>query len=362
MFKSAFARYSLVNVPKPLQWLLLLLISALLILVGILIDLPAAALLGAMFGAIFIAAGEANVKVHHWLSLVTQAVVGCFIARSITVEFFMSMGQHLPVIAVSIAFVLLASMVMGYILALMKVFPGTSAIWGAAPGAATAMTLMAEDYGADARLVAFMQYVRVVMVTTVATLVFRFANGTDVAAPPDIIWFPAINWSTFGPTLLLIIGGTILGVVSRIPSGVLVIPLALGAVVQDFGLVTIDLPPWLLVSSFVLIGWRIGLGFSRPIIVHTARCFPTVFLSTLALIAICGLFGMALGHFLNIDPLTAYLATSPGGADTVAIIAASSNVDLPFIIAMQTSRFFIILLVGPAVARMIVKLLNQRNQ
>ena len=30
----------------------------------------------------------------------------------------------------------------------------------------------------------------------------------------------------------------------------------------------------------------------------------------------------------GIDPLTAYLATSPGGMDSIPIIAASSNVDL----------------------------------
>ncbi len=82
--------------------------------------------------------------------------------------------------------------------------------------------------------------------------------------------------------------------------------------------------------------------------------------STLLLIAVCGLFGMALGHVLGLDPLTAYLATSPGGADTVAIIAASSNVDLPFIIAMQTSRFFIVLLAGPALARFVAARIDKR--
>ena len=33
------------------------------------------------------------------------------------------------------------------------------------------------------------------------------------------------------------------------------------------------------------------------------------------------------------------LSTSPGGADSGAIIAASSDVDMPFVMAMQTGRF-----------------------
>ena len=50
---------------------------------------------------------------------------------------------------------------------------------------------------------------------------------------------------------------------------------------------------------------------------------------------------------IGTDPLTAYLATSPGGADSVAIIAASSNVDVPFVMAMQMARFILVLLVVP---------------
>jgi uncharacterized membrane protein AbrB (regulator of aidB expression) len=46
---------------------------------------------------------------------------------------------------------------------------------------------------------------------------------------------------------------------------------------------------------------------------------------------------------------------SPGGADSVAIIAASSNVDLPFVMARQTARFILVLLVGPTLARTVAK-------
>jgi uncharacterized membrane protein AbrB (regulator of aidB expression) len=54
---------------------------------------------------------------------------------------------------------------------------------------------------------------------------------------------------------------------------------------------------------------------------------------------------------IGADPLTAYLATSPGGLDTVAIIASSSNVDVSFIMAMQTTRLVVVLLLGPPLAR-----------
>ncbi|HUO98599.1 MAG TPA: AbrB family transcriptional regulator, partial [Rhizomicrobium sp.] len=62
-------------------------------------------------------------------------------------------------------------------------------------------------------------------------------------------------------------------------------------------------------------------------------------------------FGLVLTKIAGIDPLTAYLATSPGGADSVAIIAASSKVDAPFVMSMQMARFAAVLATGPALAR-----------
>ncbi len=86
---------------------LLVAFSAILIFAGEKLQLPAAMLLGAMLGAILMAAGESTLRVHRWLSLAAQGVVGCLIARSITAEFFTSMGQHLPVILLSVGYVLL---------------------------------------------------------------------------------------------------------------------------------------------------------------------------------------------------------------------------------------------------------------
>ena len=57
----------------------------------------------------------------------------------------------------------------------------------------------------------------------------------------------------------------------------------------------------------------------------------------------------------GIDPLTAYLATSPGGADSAAIIALASNVDVAFVMAMQTTRLVLVLLIGPSLAGFIAR-------
>ena len=52
-------------------------------------------------------------------------------------------------------------------------------------------------------------------------------------------------------------------------------------------------------------------------------------------------------------PLTAYLATSPGGADAVAIIAASSRSTFPSSWRCRSDGLLIVILIGPGLARMI---------
>jgi uncharacterized membrane protein AbrB (regulator of aidB expression) len=64
---------------------------------------------------------------------------------------------------------------------------------------------------------------------------------------------------------------------------------------------------------------------------------------------------------LPLDFMTAYLATSPGGLDTVAIIAAGTRADMSFIMAMQTLRLFTILLTGPMIARLF-RAMRRRNK
>jgi len=86
---------------------------------------------------------------------------------------------------------------------------------------------------------------------------------------------------------------------------------------------------------------------------------PQVVLSILVLMGFCGGIAYVLAHEMGIDPLTAYLATSPGGMDTIAIIAAATDsVDLSFVMTMQALRFLFVLLLGPMIARLVARLVR----
>ena len=92
-------------------------------------------------------------------------------------------------------------------------------------------------------------------------------------------------------------------------------------------------------------------GSRRDVLRSVASALPRILLSIGALIAS----GAALGWLLTLvsgrDMLSCYLATSPGGADSVAIIASETRVDVPFVMAMQVLRFLAVLAAGPVLAR-----------
>lgn len=335
-----------------LRWGLLVGLSGALTAGFEMLHLPAALLLGPMAAAILRALRGRGVALPAASMTLSQGLVGLMIATILPSSLLAEVAQKWPIVVAGTLSTLVMSGLLGWGLARSGLLPGTTAIWGSAPGAASVMTVISQDYGADIRLVAFMQYLRVACVALAAALVAR-AFGVAPGAGPGIVWFPPVSpvgvALTFGLAAALAYGGIWL----RVPGGSFLVPMLGGMALVHLGLVEIVLPPWLLALAYTAIGWAIGLRFTPAILNHVARIFPRVFASILALLATCGVAAWVLVRFAGIDPLTAYLATSPGGADSVAIIAASAPVDVPFVMAMQMSRFLLILFIGPAMARLL---------
>lgn len=344
------------TLPAPGRWAILIVLSLVLAYVLERAGLPAALLLGPMFAGIVLAVSAGAVKVPAIPYRLAQAVIGCLIAASITREILLTFYADWPLFLGVVAATLLLSGVSGFVITRLGILPGTTAVWGSTPGGATAMTLMAAAYGADQRLVAFMQYSRVLLVALAASLVARFWAHTGDGGMASIDWFPPLDPLGLAEVAVLVVGGSWLGHVLRLPAGPMLVPLAVGAVLNVMGVLRLDLPEWLLAASYLLVGWTIGLRFTRASLVHSARAMPQTVAAAILLILFCAALSYLLVRLVGIDPLTAYLATSPGGMDSVAIIAASSNVDLSFVMALQTVRFLLVLIAGPAFAKLIARL------
>ncbi|MBP2169216.1 membrane AbrB-like protein [Erwinia toletana] len=335
-----------------LQWFILLSVS---LLLGFLLQyfhVPAALLLGPMIVGVVMGLSGATLRIDKRLFILAQAILGCMIAQSLSPSILTPLIADWPVVLAVLVLTLAASGLSGFLLVRFSDLPGATGAWGSSPGGASAMVAMAGEYGADARLVAFMQYLRVLFVATAAAVVARIGLGDSAQSAAPQLWFPPLDLR-FAATLAVAFGGAWLGQKFRIPSGALLLPALFGAVLHASGTLSLQVPEWLLALAYALIGWSVGLRFTKPIFRLALRTLPQMILSIMGLMLLCGGMAWMLTRLLHVDLLTAYLATSPGGLDTVAIIAAGSQVDIAFVMALQTLRLFTILLTGPAMARFI---------
>jgi membrane AbrB-like protein len=356
--RAAPADPVLARVFPPLQWGLLLVASLAAAWFLQWVRLPAALLLGPMLAAIAIGTAGGSIRIGKLPYEGAQALIGCLIARAITPTMLRAFLARWLLFVSVVAVIVLASSVLGWLVSRLRILPGTTGVWGLLPGAASVMMVMAESFGADPRLVAFMQYLRVVMVALSASTLARLWTSAPAAAPPTPDWFPPLHWPAVLGTLAVALAGWWLARRLRGGAGTLLVPALLAVILQTSGWLPIELPPWLLAAAYTLLGWTIGLRFTAEVLAHALRALPQTFLSIALLMAFCGGLGFLLARIVGVDPLTAYLATSPGGLDSVAIIAATAKVDLSFVLCLQALRFSAVLFLGPGLSRLVAKHLD----
>ena len=340
------------------QWALLIALSAAIAALLLWLHAPAALMLGPLSAAMILAARGVRVRFPVPAFVLAQGVIGCLIAKMVPLTIMGDILGHWMLFSAGVLFVVAASSLLGWLMTRLKLLPGTTALWGTSPGAASIMTIMAESYGADIRLVAVMQYLRVVLVAAIAAVVAKLFGVSSSPAAAAPVWFPPIAWLPFLETLALAVGGPLVARALRIPAGAFLVPMVAGIVLTHFDLMAIELPTWLLAACYALVGWNIGLRFTRSLLIHALRALPLMVICTLLLIALCGLVAAMLVWGAGVDPLTAYLATSPGGSDSIAIIAASTDVDVSFVMAMQTVRMIAVLFLAPVLTKFIAERLR----
>ncbi|MGE3298782.1 MAG: AbrB family transcriptional regulator [Porticoccaceae bacterium] len=348
------------KLPLYQQWVLLLLGSGLLSALLAKAGMPGALLLGPMVGGIIFRTNGATVAFPELPYLAAQTLVGCFIASKVTPQSVVGFIAQWPLLLSTAVVIISSSTLLGYVMSRYRLLPGTVAIWGLSPGAASAMIVMAEAFGEDIRLVAFMQYLRAVAIAVIAAATVAIWFGAANNSTPAVVWFPSIHVGPFLETLAIALAGALTAITLRIPGGMILVPFIGGAVLQATGLVAIELPPWFMGGAIAAVGWRVGLGFTRELLWHSFRVLPWVLLSISIMIGICGVLAWILVQWLAVDPLTALLATAPGGLDTMAVIAVSARADIAFVMALQTVRFLLVLALAPVLARFAARHLAPR--
>ena len=322
--------------------------------------MPAAFFVGAVVCGLGFSLSGSGLKLPRRFFYCAQALVGCSVAKTMTPEIFGVLAANWMVLTGMVCSSVIAGGLVGWFMTKSEILPGNTAAWGSSPGGAAAMVAMAESFGADARMVAMMQYLRVLVVVLSASMVAHWLAGPQAAAQTAAHWSLAAllpdKPQQMALTLAITAVCSVAAIRLRIPAGPLLATMIVGATLNSASLVEFRLPYVFQVAASVLVGWFVGLGFSRALLASTLRKLHWLFVSAFLLIGLCAFFAWTLYRFAACDPLTAYLATTPGGLDSVILLAMGSHTDVPFVVAAQTLRLFLVILTGPLVARLICRL------
>src|SRR6185295_6903879 len=283
-----------------------------------------------------------------------QAVTGVTLGAYLQSSALSAVGRSwLPVLLASAA-TLLLSLGAGVALARFTATDTRTAALGMVAGGASGIVGMADDLGGDDRLVAFMQYARVLIVVLLTPLLVPVAfSGHHVAGAPSVASGPVfghpVDWAA---TIALAVAGAIVGRRIRLPAATLLGPMILSGAVT---LASIGggfaVPPVLRETAFAVIGLRIGLRVTVATVRLVGRLLVPVTLCILGLVVAC--FGLAVGLELTTSAslLDAYLATTPGGLYAVLAVAFGAGANTTFIIAVQGLRVLVMVLLAPLAVR-----------
>lgn len=345
--------------PPLAQWLALIICAGALGGLFRLVHLPAAFFLGPMFVGIAFGVMGSSTQVPLRVYQFSIGLVGALVAHSITLGVLASLLQDWPLMLSATVLTVLLSLAAGLALMWLGRLPASSALWGTAPGAAPVMMSMSENYGADPRLVATMQYVRLICVIAISALVSHQLASAPTVVPhvPSISSTMPAYLLNVGLSLALVLIGVVMGL--RLPAGLMLCPLLLAVLAQMSGALQITLPGPLMAVAYAAIGSYVGLRFDRATLIYVVRKLPVMLAAALMLIGFCAASAWLFAVLLERDYLSVFLATSPGGLDSLSIIAMESGGDVGLVVTLQTLRLFAVVLFTPPLVRLCLRLFKR---
>ncbi len=318
--------------------------------------LPAAWLFGPLVAsALFAVCDWQAVELPRPIYVGAQAVIGTALGAGFSPATLLALPKHFSAFAFAVVFILLTSLFNGWILTRLTRLDVITAFLGTMPGGAGEMAAMSESLRADSRLVVIMQYTRLLLIlaslAVVTPLVHRHAlspavqSGTDAAVPA------MFSWWKIGVLCLLTGSGWLTGLRTRIPAGTFLIPTVLYFLLEMSG-IELGRWPWpVFAAAYLVMGLQIG-GRFRPSTLEAIRgILLPVCGTTVLLLAGSFLLAWILTREMGLDPVSAYLAATPGGLDSVAAVATELQGDTAVILTVHLVRLLCVLIAGPWLVR-----------
>ncbi|WP_132125666.1 AbrB family transcriptional regulator [Actinocrispum wychmicini] len=321
---------------------------------------PAAHLVGSlMLGVLLALSNVIRDQVPRRVNLTTQSLLGLSMGTYVTASAVSRLAQSaLPLLAVTVATVVVSLGIAIVATRVGRIGRATAAL-GMMPGGSAAVVASADDVGADARLVAVMQYLRLAVVAVSAPMIVQWVASAPQAGgsprPGDGPWRLLIfnadsQVVSLVAAVALVLVGRAVGRLFRLPSAALLGPMLIAAIVTASPIDLEFAPAGALeVMMFTMVGLDVGLRFTRATVLRLRKLLPLVLACTIVLNVVVALLASGLSALTSISLSDALLATTPGGINAVLATAAATGSDVGLISAVQSLRLFLMMALIPLV-------------
>lgn len=316
----------------------------------------------ALFAALLVGIAYALIAVRRPLDVpvggmtIGQALIGVALGAELNAWTLRAVASNwFGVSAVTLA-TLALSLGVGIALARLTGISQATGTLGLVAGGASGIVAMADELGADSRLVAFMQYVRVLVVVLVAPLVatILLAHGESGLPQTEPIGTGLVGDLAFTGGCAL--AGALVARRLRIAAGLLLCPLAIAAILSVSGVAGDASVPALVQSlAFALIGLQVGLRFTVATIREARALLPWVLGAIFVLIAGSAGLAVLLVPLAHVTFADAYLATTPGGLPAVLAASVGIGANTTFVVSVQVLRVFIMVIAAPPLVRIVAR-------
>jgi len=281
-----------------------------------------------------------------------QAIIGATAAVGVSPASVAAvLGHWAPVLLVSAA-TLLLSVALGLAVGRLTRLDATTSSLGMIAGGASGVVSMAGELGADDRIVAVMQYLRVTLsiALTPVIAVQLFHAGSAPAGAGG-----AVDGGLAAATLFVgfcAAAGLLAARRVPIPGGELLWPLLIAVVLSlTTGWGASVVPAGLTSAALAVIGLHVGVRLRPTVLRRIGAILPATVASILLLMGLSVLLGVALSALAHVSLLDGYLATTPGGLPVVVAVAVATKSDTTFVMAVQVLRMVLMLLAAAPLAR-----------
>lgn len=153
--------------------------------------------------------------------------------------------------------------------------------------------------------------------------------------------------------------GGLAGMKMKVPGGILIGAMVAVIAVKWLGKINYSASDNFVFIVQVIVGVMVGLKYTPETAGMAHKLILPIITSTLVLVGTGLILSLAFTRVFSFDPVTSYMATSPGAMSSLIPLAAETEAEAALVAAFHFFRLVFIILTAPLVLKLIHFILNR---